>query len=161
MIEEKLYIQSGQVELEARLLVPPQAKVIVLIPQTPSGRLQNHLHLASIFEKRKYGSLVFDLLTEYEEQDHSIRFNIQLLTDRLLSAYRWLKRQEEIGDMKMVFSGTDTSAASALKAAAQSGTEIAAVISCAGRSDLAVKDLDGAYALAFISRRRTPCSCGS
>lgn len=86
-------------------------------------------------------TLLFDLLTEGEDQIYANRFNIDLLTERLFGATRWLKAQSQLMDLTIGYFGASTGAAAALKAAATLGPEIRAVVSRGGRPDLAWPDL--------------------
>jgi putative phosphoribosyl transferase len=81
------------------------------------------------------------LLTEEEDAVYATRFNIQLLTDRLLLATRWLHKQADTKDLTIGYFGASTGAAAALKAAAALGSSIGAVVSRGGRPDLAEEAL--------------------
>jgi putative phosphoribosyl transferase len=83
------------------------------------------------------GTLLFDLLTEAEAEDRGNVFDIDLLSQRLLVATSWLSRQAEAAGLPLGFFGASTGAAAALKAAAESPIDIAAVVSRGGRPDLA------------------------
>jgi putative phosphoribosyl transferase len=87
------------------------------------------------------GTLLFDLLTPAEEEDYDNRFNILLLTNRLIAATRWLQRQPEAAGCRMAYFGASTGAASALGSAAQLPGQIAAVVSRGGRPDMAMASL--------------------
>lgn len=83
-------------------------------------------------------TLLLDLLTEQEESADAatghLRFDINLLTDRLLAATHWLDRR---GSGPVGYFGASTGAGAALSAAARPGTPIRAVVSRGGRPDLA------------------------
>lgn len=86
------------------------------------------------------GTLLFDLLTaeeEYEERvTRHLRFDIPLLTERLIFATEWLRR--ELGnELRVGYFGASTGAAAALGAAALAPTGVHAVVSRGGRPDLA------------------------
>ncbi|HVZ32697.1 MAG TPA: dienelactone hydrolase family protein, partial [Polyangiaceae bacterium] len=85
-------------------------------------------------------TLLFDLLTEDEEaldeQTAELRFDIPLLTSRLISATEWTLAQQNLKDLPVGYFGASTGAAAALAAAAQV-EGIAAVVSRGGRPDLA------------------------
>ncbi|MDP2759645.1 MAG: dienelactone hydrolase family protein, partial [Sideroxyarcus sp.] len=83
------------------------------------------------------GTLLFDLLTREEDQDYETRFDIALLTRRLLAATAWLQAGPKTKTMKIGYFGASTGAAAALQAAAKMGDKIAAVVSRGGRPDLA------------------------
>jgi dienelactone hydrolase len=83
---------------------------------------------------------LFDLLTEEEEaidaQTAELRFDIPLLTDRLVAATEWTLAQRPLKDLPVGYFGASTGAAAALAAAARVDG-VAAVVSRGGRPDLA------------------------
>jgi dienelactone hydrolase len=83
------------------------------------------------------GTLLFDLLTEAEAADRANVFDIDLLAGRLLAATAWWCQQPEAAGLRLGYFGASTGAAAALKAAADSPVDIAAVVSRGGRPDLA------------------------
>jgi putative phosphoribosyl transferase len=72
--------------------------------------------------------------------DYTYRFNISLLTKRLVGVAKWLEAFPAVKDLPIGFFGASTGAASALKAAAVL-PHIYAVVSRGGRPDLAMEDL--------------------
>jgi dienelactone hydrolase len=87
--------------------------------------------------------LLFDLLTEAEEAaegyTHHVRFDIARLADRLVSTLEWVE-QQQLRTLPVGVFGADTGAAAALIA----GTyirSVGAVVSLAGRPDLAAEEL--------------------
>jgi putative phosphoribosyl transferase len=87
-----------------------------------------------------------DLLTPEEDRDYSQRFDIGLLTERLIDASRWVKSKPETASLPLGYFGASTGAAAALQAAARDET-ISAVVSRGGRPDLAgVEALQGVNA---------------
>jgi dienelactone hydrolase len=96
--------------------------------------------VASYLNKKSFGTLLFDLLTEEEDFDYSNRFNIDLLTSRLITTTRWIEEHEISKGYSIGYFGASTGAASALLAAA-SLPQIGAVVSRGGRPDLAIKML--------------------
>ncbi len=65
-----------------------------------------------------------------------LRFNIGLLTERLLGATDWLTQKAETASLLIGYFGASTGAAAALAAAAER-SRVAAVVSRGGRPDLA------------------------
>jgi len=96
--------------------------------------------------RRGIGTLLFDLLTAEEDVAYSTRFDIELLTRRLLQATDWLRTASRVGARPLGYFGASTGAAAALQAAAEQGPSIKAVVSRGGRPDLA-----GEAALAAVS----------
>jgi putative phosphoribosyl transferase len=89
---------------------------------------------------------LFDLLTEEEEREEyytrHLRFNIDLLAKRLVSATEWLETQDLPALSRIGYFGSSTGAAAALVAAAQQSDRVGAVVSRGGRPDLAAAVLE-------------------
>ena len=88
-------------------------------------------------------TLLFDLLTEDEDRHYETRFNIPLLTERLIAVTDWCRTYEQTQNLKIAYFGASTGAASALGAAAHFGAAIAAVVSRGGRPDMALDIIEG------------------
>jgi dienelactone hydrolase len=86
-------------------------------------------------------TLLMDLLTEQEElideRTAALRFDIELLTDRVTTAIDWAAHQDSIARLPIGLFGASTGAAAALRAAAKRPERVAAVVSRGGRPDLA------------------------
>lgn len=82
-------------------------------------------------------TLLLDLLTPQEDEDYAKRFDIALLTQRLLTATHWARAAKETRALPIGYFGASTGAAAALQAAAALGSEIRTVVSRGGRPDLA------------------------
>jgi pimeloyl-ACP methyl ester carboxylesterase len=87
-------------------------------------------------------TLLTDLLTMKEDYIYENRFDIDLLTDRLVGATNYIAKLSKLKNLPIVYFGASTGAASALKAAAKLGHQIEAVVSRGGRPDLAMDDLN-------------------
>jgi dienelactone hydrolase len=97
--------------------------------------------VARYFAERGLGALLFDLLSEAEQRLDAVtcelRFDIPLLTERLLEVIDWLQRHSELARLRIGLFGASTGAAAALIAAAQRPQRIHALVSRGGRTDLA------------------------
>ncbi len=97
--------------------------------------------VAKILNEQKISTLLFDLLTNEEEEldkeTLEYRFNIQLLSKRLLTATKWIQSNPNIKNLKIGYFGASTGAAAALIAASSIPNEIKAIVSRGGRPDLA------------------------
>jgi dienelactone hydrolase len=86
-------------------------------------------------------TLLLDLLTAEEEAldrySAHLRFDIQLLAERLVAATEWLRQNEEIKNLRIGYFGASTGAGAALVAAAQLPEAVGTVVSRGGRPDLA------------------------
>jgi dienelactone hydrolase len=134
-----VHIPADQVELDGELILPPSAKGVVLFAHgSGSSRFSpRNTYVAEVLQQHGIGTLLFDLLTREEDQDYETRFDIALLTRRLLAATAWLQSNPNTQTLKLGYFGASTGAAAALQAAAKMGDEIAAVVSRGGRPDLA------------------------
>ncbi len=132
-------IPAAPVELDGELNLPPGAKGVVLFAHgSGSSRFSpRNTYVAGVLQQRGIGTLLFDLLTREEDQDYDTRFDIALLTRRLLAATAWLQDEPGTQGLKLGYFGASTGAAAALQAAAVMGGRIAAVVSRGGRPDLA------------------------
>lgn len=97
--------------------------------------------VASWMQREGFGTLLFDLLTREEDAYYENRFNIDLLTQRLICVTKWVHHQQGMGDIPVAYFGASTGAAAALNAAAQVPS-IISVISRGGRPDLAMAQLE-------------------
>ena len=111
---------------------------------------RRNLAVARHLQETGLATLLFDLLTEGEStvdaETATYRFDIDLLTERLLGTIVWLKSQPATEKLKLGLFGASTGAAAALQVAAKLKGEIVAVVSRGGRPDLA-----GAQALAQVT----------
>lgn len=125
------------------LAIPPAAKGLVLFAHgSGSGRLSpRNNYVAGVLRENGVATLLFDLLTEAEDRIYENRFDIDLLTRRLLLATQWTGQQATTRALAIGYFGASTGAAAALKAAAALGPEVRAVVSRGGRPDLALDDL--------------------
>ena len=137
--ERHVQIPEGGVVLEGILGVPTEATGIVLFAHgSGSSRLSpRNTSVARALRRTGIGTLLFDLLTPDEDADAETRFDIALLTRRLIAATRWLEDQPVARGRALGYFGASTGAAAALEAAAHLATRIGAVVSRGGRPDLA------------------------
>ena len=94
-------------------------------------------YVASVLSAAGLGTLLFDLLTVAEERDRGNVFDIDLLAGRLLEVTTWLRGEREARHARIGYFGASTGAAAALTAAAETGADVAAIVSRGGRPDLA------------------------
>ncbi len=132
-------ITDDTARLEGELMIPPGAQgIVVFVHGSGSSRFSpRNNYVAKIIRDRGLGTLLFDLLTRQEDQNYTTRFEISLLTQRLLAATAWLGAETKTSKLKIGYFGASTGAAAALQAAAKLGRKIAAVVSRGGRPDLA------------------------
>lgn len=140
---DEVEIPVGTIILKGECTVPLRATGIVIFSHgSGSSRLSpRNKMVAHYLHQKNFGTLLFDLLTEKEDEQYHNRFNIELLTRRLIGATEWMEKQPAAVGCRLGYFGASTGAASALKAAAYL-TQIAAVVSRGGRPDLAMDALN-------------------
>jgi putative phosphoribosyl transferase len=117
------------------------AGLVLFVHGSGSSRLSSrNRYVASVLQEMGMGTLLFDLLSPREEEVDRLtaqyRFDIDMLTERVLGVTTWLRASKETAGLSLGYFGASTGAAAALAAAAQTES-IAAVVSRGGRPDLA------------------------
>jgi len=132
-------ISVDAVLLQGELALPAQASGVVLFAHGSgsSRHSPRNTYVAGVLRAAGLGTLLFDLLTAAEDRDYATRFDIPLLTSRLVAATWWILRETPATALPIGYFGASTGAAAALAAAAEMGTRIGAVVSRGGRPDLA------------------------
>lgn len=139
MYAELVRIPCDQVQVEGMLELPPDPIGIVLFAHgSGSSRFSpRNNYVAAALRQSRMGTLLMDLLTQQEEDDERLRFDIQLLTRRLDAALDWLQQAGSAASLPIGLFGASTGAAAALQLAAKRPDDIAAVVSRGGRPDMA------------------------
>jgi putative phosphoribosyl transferase len=143
-------IAAGGAVLRGDLHIPARVNGAVLFAHgSGSGRVSpRNQFVARALEKAGMATLLLDLLTDEEEarerQGAELRFDINLLTDRLNDATAWLAQQRELKQVKIGIFGASTGAAAGLAVAAKNSA-IATVVSRGGRPDLAGPVLENVH----------------
>ncbi len=137
-----VHIPADDVHIEGMLELPQHAVGIVLFAHGSgsSRHSPRNNYVARVLREAGMGTLLMDLLTREEDSDYQTRFDIPLLTRRLLAATAWVKNHADCRNLPLGYFGASTGAAAALQAAAGLGGKIAAVVSRGGRPDLAGAD---------------------
>ena len=125
--------------IEGMLELPANARGLVLFAHGSgsSRHSPRNNFVARELREKGMGTLLLDLLTIAEDLDYETRFNIPLLTRRLLVATQWIKLHPPTKDLTLGYFGASTGAAAALQAAAVLSDDIKAIVSRGGRPDLA------------------------
>jgi putative phosphoribosyl transferase len=136
-------VTAGKVILDGNLCIPEKAQAVVLfVHGSGSSRLSpRNRYVAQVLRQAGLGTLLFDLLTKSEEDvdmdTTQLRFNIRLLSDRLIGATDWLTEVAGAEKFKIGYFGASTGAAAALVAASGRQNIVNAIVSRGGRPDLA------------------------
>jgi dienelactone hydrolase len=139
MNKKEIQINIKNISLGANLAEPEDAKGLVIFAHgSGSSRLSpRNNFVADILNKRNVATLVTDLLTPLEDEVYENRFDIMLLSNRLIQVTEWALQQSSLQELPVGYFGASTGAASALQAAAILDKNIEAVVSRGGRPDLA------------------------
>lgn len=137
----------ADLSLDGYLTVPEHAKGLVIFAHgSGSSRFsQRNRFVAEFLNEADLATLLFDLLTPAEEdidlRTREFRFDIDLLTERLIGVIDWAGRNATTAGFAIGLFGASTGAAAALGAAAERADKVAAMVSRGGRPDLAARHL--------------------
>jgi putative phosphoribosyl transferase len=144
--EDTVGIEAGRHNIYGTLVIPEEAwaSVIFAHGSGSSRHSPRNVFVAKSLHELGLATLLVDLLTPAEERVDQFtaqhRFDIGLLTERLLAATAWVTTNCSQHEFRLGYFGASTGAAAALQAAAQHD-DIVAVVSRGGRPDLAGSDL--------------------
>jgi putative phosphoribosyl transferase len=137
--------------IEGNLTVPIHANtdakgIVIFAHGSGSSRHSpRNRYVAQVLNNAGIATLLIDLLTQEEEKTDNItreyRFNIKLLTKRLLAATDWISQGAGFRNLKIGYFGASTGAAAALVAGAERSRLVYAIVSRGGRPDLASSDI--------------------
>jgi len=145
--EQPVAIAIGPIRLEGSLEIPEAADGIVLFAHGSgsSRHRPRSRFIAQELRRCGLGTLLFDLLTAEEgrvdERTRELRFDIDLLAQRLVGATDWLLAQPQAQGLSIGYFGASTGSAAALIAARERSGAVRAVVSRGGRPDLAAAAL--------------------
>jgi putative phosphoribosyl transferase len=133
-------------------LVSVQLQGTLTLPQNPGGLVMfahgsgssrfspRNRFVADYLNKASIATLLFDLLTsdegEEDEVTAELRFNVDMLANRLQAATTWVRGQSDASSLPIGYFGASTGAAAAL-IAARGREDIKAIVSRGGRPDMA------------------------
>jgi putative phosphoribosyl transferase len=143
IIEQSLHIPVDDVVLEADVVVPGQARgVVVFAHGSGSGRHSpRNRYVAEELREAGLATVLADLLTVAEEQRDAwtaeLRFAIGMLSTRVAALADWVTAYSPTQGLGVGLFGASTGAAAALVAAAERPGVVQAIVSRGGRPDLA------------------------
>jgi putative phosphoribosyl transferase len=155
VFENTVGIDTGKANIYGTLVIPDEAWAAVVFAHGSGSSRHNPRHqlVAKTLHRVGLATLLVDLLTPGEERVDQFtaqhRFDVDLLTNRLITATDWLETKCSQYDFRIGYFGASTGAAAAFKAAARRD-EIAAVVSRGGRPDLAGADLSKVKAATLL-----------
>ena len=148
--EHEIEMTLGSVVLKGMLaLVPGATGLVLFVHGSGSSRFSSrNRFVAGDLQLGGLSTLLFDLLSTEEERvdqfTRELRFDIGLLTRRVVGVTDWLQQNPETRTLGIGYFGASTGAAAALEAAARFSDQpdvVKAVVSRGGRPDLAMEAL--------------------
>jgi putative phosphoribosyl transferase len=139
----QVQVTADNIKLEGNLIIPENPAGVVLFAHGSgsSRHSPRNQFVAQVLQEAGFATLLIDLLTlQEEEQDRytgHLRFDINLLSQRVMAATKWLTVNPDTANLKIGYFGASTGAAAALVAAAERPLAVGAVVSRGGRPDLA------------------------
>lgn len=143
ILQRDISIPVDTIRLQATLTIPGKVMGMVIFSHgSGSSRFSpRNRFVADILNQHHIATLLADLLTPEEDAVYANRFNIELLTERLIAITRWISQRDFGQTIPIGYFGASTGAASALKATVPCGNIVSAVVSRGGRPDLAAASL--------------------
>ena len=147
-----IYIPLDTGEIEGDLNIPECSTAIIVFAHGSgsSRHSPRNKYVARTLNEAGMATLLIDLLTAHEEdidrETGELRFNIDLLADRLSAVTNWLHTQDATERLHIGYFGASTGAGAALVAAAKHPEVVEAIVSRGGRPDLAAGSLSGVHA---------------
>jgi len=141
--EREVEVLAGSARLGGTLALPDGAQGLVLFAHGSgsSRHSPRNRYVAYTLRTMGLGTLLFDLLTEDEEDEDArtgeLRFDIDFLARRLGEVTNWVFAHPELSHLRVGYFGSSTGAGAALVAAAARPEAVGAVVSRGGRPDLA------------------------
>lgn len=137
--DDEVVVEAAGASVTGHLTVPQQPRGIVVFAHGSgsSRHSPRNRYVAEVLQSAGLATLLFDLLTGAEEQDRSNVFDIGLLARRLVDVTVWLRSVQDTAGLPVGYFGASTGAGAALRAAADPGVDVFAVVSRGGRPDLA------------------------
>jgi len=139
----EVHIPADKATLDGNLTIVDQASALVLFVHGSgsSRHSPRNQFVARTLNNAGLATLLFDLLTPDEElvdmRTAELRFDIELLAERLVHATNWAKQEQQTRDLRVGYFGSSTGGGAALVAAAELPKDVDAVVSRGGRPDLA------------------------
>src|SRR5436305_15201580 len=123
-------VRIAGAEVVRDLVSPRGSQGLVLFAHgSGSGRFSPRNRQVSAFlNGLGLSTLLLDLLRVGEERDRAKVFDIGLLSERLMAATQWVRKQSELADLRVGYFGASTGAGAAIVAAAELGDEVAAIV---------------------------------
>lgn len=142
-VTKREYVCIGTHALPGTLAIATKATGIIVFADNSTRDIRNvrNLFFARVLRHYGLGTLMCDLLTEREARNRKNAQDMDLLGSRLLEFLSWIENRSDLAGIPIGLLGASTGVAAALSVAAHEAVRVGAVVSRAGRPDLAQIDL--------------------
>src|SRR5438128_5103169 len=112
-------------KLEGNLVIPPAAKAIILFAHGSGSSMHStrNKYVAQVLNDAGFATLLVELLTvqekERDEKSRHLRFNVELLAERIGIITNWILQQPETKSLAVGYFGSSTGASASLIAASR------------------------------------------
>lgn len=141
MINKQIKLPTDDFLLDGDLTIPDGAKSLIIFLSGYSNDLNSFNHLlASHLQSEGYATLLPELLRE-KEKELSKPPDPEVLKRRVITITTWINNHSRYHQFNLAFMGITSGAVPALKAAAEMGSKIKALVSIEGQTDLAENEI--------------------
>lgn len=136
-------VHIGASALPGTLVMTDRPTGIIVFADNCTRDIRNvrNLYFARVFRLYGLATLLCDLLTEREAHDRKQPRDIQLLGSRLAEFLSWIEKRKDLSGIPIGLLGSSAGTAAALTLVAHGDARVSAIVSRAGRPDLALTDL--------------------
>jgi predicted phosphoribosyltransferase/dienelactone hydrolase len=137
----KAHVVIPSVDIKGDLFIPSESKaIIIFVHGSGSNRFSfRNKFISTHFNEQGIATLLVDLLTEKEKEEDittkHIRFDLELLTQRLIVITQWIMSNPLTKNLLIGYFSYSTGTAAALNASINFN-KIGAIVSMGGRTDL-------------------------
>lgn len=132
-------VAVGAQALDGELGLPTRARALVVFAQGSGVALHSPCHddVAHALHSRRLGTLMVELLHPRERCDRYKAFDVELLRERLETAFDWIEADPVLSQLPLGLFGSGLDAAAAMLAASRHSDRVFALVSRQGRTELA------------------------
>jgi putative phosphoribosyl transferase len=137
-------IPIKKISLYGDLIIPHNSRSLAIFSHG-SGKSRfsaRNNFVAKELNKQGISTFLFDLLTREEDEHVENRFDIELLSERLIAATNYIKLIPAAAGLTTGYFGAGTGVSAALDASIELSDTIHAIVSRGGRHDLAINIAD-------------------
>lgn len=136
--KELLRIPVDNIFLEGEIALPDNPLGLVIFAHgAGSSRLSpRNNYVAGLLQEQGLGTLLLDLLTAEEDMTYKNRFDIDLISQRMIDTTLWVKTNTQAKSLPIGYFGASTGSAAAIAASVIGIVKIDAIVSRGGRPDL-------------------------